>query len=93
MKKVYVLIYSDNYATRDQIKEWANKSTVIHTWRYDLPNCIYLVSDKSAAEIDKAIEDTFGRRGRYLITEITENRQGFLPMDTWHLFSHKEIKS
>jgi hypothetical protein len=92
MTKAYVLIYNDTVGTREEIKEWADKSPHVQTWRYDLPNCFYLISDASAQEVDEDFENYFGKKGRYLILEATANRQGLLPMDTWYLLTHKKHK-
>lgn len=89
MRRAYLLVYSDLLGSRETIKAWADQSPLVKTWRYDLPHCFYLISDATASELDGDLEGFLGKRGRYLITEIDENRQGRLPADTWYLLRNK----
>jgi hypothetical protein len=92
MRKVYLLIYNDSVGPRELVKLWADSSPLVKTWRYDLPHCFYLVSEASAEELSANLRATLGTGGRFLITEISENRQGWLPADTWYLLRNKTIK-
>ena len=91
MKKAYLLVYSDSLGSRSKVKECLNSIEIIATWRYDMPNCFYLISEFSASELSKSIRKELGR-GRFLITEISDNRQGWLPSKTWHLIKFKKHK-
>lgn len=91
MKKAYLLIYTAEVGTREEIKSWANERPVI-TWRYDLPNTFYLISEASASELYESLIAKLGKRGRFLIIEAGENRQGLLPPDTWYLLRTKTQK-
>jgi len=92
MKRAYLLVYNPLQFSRSVIKDWANGSYLISMWRYDLPHCIYLVSEASAAELAADFEAIVGALGRYLITEIADNRQGRLTAESWYLFRHKKRK-
>lgn len=92
MKKSYLLAYSDSLGTRDEIKECLSGLDVIDTWRFDMPYTFYVISDNSANEISQAIRDSLGN-GRFIITEISsENKQGWLPKETWYLINNKKRK-
>jgi hypothetical protein len=91
MNKIYILIHSNSVGSREQIKTWVNQCAYVTTWRCDLPHAFYLVSEFTAGDISKDFIGYFGKRGRHLIVEITENRQGLLPKETWHLFRNKEL--
>ncbi len=91
MTRVYLLIYN-NLLESSLIKEWANRSELVTTWRTDLPNCFYLVSEASARALSNELRARTGKQGRYLISEVSENRQGFLPPETWYLFKNKQLK-
>ncbi len=93
MNKVYLLVYSELIANRSTLKRWAEESGLVVTWRYDLPNCFYLVSEASAKELSDELTANFGLRFRFLITEISENREGGLPVDTWAFLQNKRAKS
>jgi hypothetical protein len=88
--KAYILVYSDLSGTRDQIKAWADSHDGIVHWRYDLPNTFYLISDLSAKDLAESFERSRGASTRFLIMETSENRQGRLPKETWHLLRHKK---
>ena len=92
MKKVYLLIYNDFIRSRELVKELANSSDHVITWRYDLPHCFYLVSEATAAVLSADLRAFMGTNGRFLITEISENRQGRLPADTWFFIRNKAAK-
>lgn len=91
-KKAYILIYSDAKIDRSDVKGWADNERKIVTWRYDLPNSFYLVSENSASELADSFEKAFGKV-RFLITEISANRQGMLPKNTWYFLRNKKVKS
>lgn len=83
---VYLLVYNNNLGDREAVKSLIESIPEIEAWRYDMPNCFYLSSDSSAQDL----ADLFLQRapsangGRFLITLITDNRQGYLPKDTWN---------
>lgn len=92
MKKAYLLVYSPTLGSREQIKECINSLQEIITWRYDMPNSFYLISGHEAKDLSDAVRSYFNNKGRFLITEISDNRQGWLPEKTWHLIRNKEAK-
>lgn len=84
----YLFVYSDDFGTREDVKVLVEGIREIVDWRYDLPNAFYLVSDKTADQL----ADLFISRkpnGRFLITEIVSNRQGWLPQSTWEFLNKK----
>lgn len=93
MRQAYLLIFSRN--SMEAVKVWANQSSIILTWRYDLPNTFYLISDNTAAEISQDYIVKFGKNGRHLVIEVSTNRQGLLPKETWYLLREKrhQLKS
>ena len=88
MRRVYLLVYSDIVGSREQVKSWANSEKRVITWRYDLPHCFYLVSEASAHELADSLRKHTGPRGRFLISEVNTNRNGWLPPETWYLFKN-----
>lgn len=91
MRKVYLLVYSDNNITREQITKFMNESDVIITWRYDMPNSYYFISEKMAKDVSIALRKSLFDF-RHIIVEIEENYWGLLPNDTWHLIKNKRLK-
>jgi len=93
MRKTYLLIYSDAAGTREQVKAWANSTPLVLIWRYDLPNCFYLVSERSARELATSFRENISGTQRFLIAEVTDDREGWLPKETWHLLRNKTLMS
>ena len=92
MKKIYILSYADSLGTRTEVKECINNIDIIETWRYDMPNSFYLISEHNSKDIGKAIREKINK-GRFLISEIGENYYGWLPDESWHLIKYKSHKS
>lgn len=87
MKRSYLLIYSDRLGTREEIKEFLDRRSEILNWRYDLPHAFYLVSNLSAEELYEIIQSYNQERGLFLISEVGENTQGWLPAKSWMLLN------
>jgi hypothetical protein len=84
MRKVYLLVYSGRLGTRDHVKACLESIPEVITWRYDLPSAFYLVSEASAATLTEAIRKcALLPNPRFLLTEISPNRQGYLVKDSW----------
>ncbi|UTZ27771.1 hypothetical protein HB761_14060 [Vibrio campbellii] len=94
MKKAYVLVYNDGLGTREQLIEALNQCRTVITWRYDMANAIYIISENTADEIAKDLE-TIRPPGnsRYLLLEYNGNAQGRATEETWYLLNNKEFKS
>ena len=91
MRKVYLLAYSDQAGLRDRIKRWADRSELVVTWRTDLPNTFYLVSEADAEELCDDLTEHMKKPLRFIITEIAENKQGRLPRETWYLLRNRSL--
>ncbi|HFF6664427.1 hypothetical protein ACPEEE_00865 [Klebsiella pneumoniae] len=89
MKKLYIFNYTEEVGTREQIKAWLGQEEKITNWRYDMPGCFYLVSDATANELSQSFIMFNGTKGRHLIAEINDNRQGLLPKQTWTFMRHR----
>lgn len=92
MRKAYVLIYSEATGGREAIRNWADQEASVLHWRYDMPNSFYLISEASAADLSASLTSFIGKKGRHLIMEVSDNRQGILPKDTWYLLRNKARK-
>ena len=88
-KRAYLFIYSSDVGTRDEVRDYIDQLPEILNWRYDIPHAFYLVSESSADEITDKVLSFTGGDGRFLIAEVPENSQGWLPRDTWRLLNEK----
>ena len=64
----------------------------VYTWRYDMPNAFYIISDYSAGELAKQFESINGTEGRFIFLEHSANSQGRLLPDSWFLLNNKYHK-
>lgn len=88
MIKYYLLVYNDSIGSREHVKRVLDSDNRIINWRYDLPNMFYLKSSASADELAKIIDPLTGSNGMFIVAEIkTNNKQGWLPEDTWSFLS------
>lgn len=89
MKRAYLLIYSDRMGTREAIRDYLDGRPEILHWRYDLPYTFYLVSTLSAEQLYDIVQGFNQNRGRFLISEVGQNTQGWLPEKTWVLLNEE----
>lgn len=91
MNKTYLLVYS-NQMTRGNVKAWIEDCGHIRAWRYDLPNCFYVVSSESAQKVaDDFLELPEVKKGRFLVTQVGKDTQGWLPKASWHIINNQEL--
>lgn len=91
MKKTYLFVYSDSLGRRPEVKRIVDSIPAILTWRYDLPHSFYLVSEESAQTISSEIRRLAGNRGRFIVTQIESNKQGWLPKGSWYIINHHTL--
>lgn len=89
MRKAYLLVYSSRLGSRAEVTEWLNAMPKVINWRFDMPNCYYLISESSATELSVRLREIAGKDGRFLVSEITSNKSGWLPKETWNLIRNK----
>jgi hypothetical protein len=90
MRKAYLFIFSDGIGGKDVVRAWANQENAVLHWRTDMPNSFYIISEESATYLSNSFLQFNGKKGRFLIIEVSENRQGILPKETWYLLRHKK---
>lgn len=90
--KAYLLNFSGEVTT-DEVKALIDSSDHVVTWRRDMPNCFYLISESSAEIIAQDINTRRTKPFRFLVSEIKpDNYQGWLSPATWYLLRHKTHK-
>ncbi|KZY33596.1 hypothetical protein A3754_08450 [Alcanivorax sp. HI0083] len=92
MRKAYLFMYDGNVGTREEMKNVLNSMDRVLTWRFDIPNCFYVISECSAQELYDEFISHNGTKGRFMFIEPTSNSQGQMLPDTWYLLTHKTHK-
>lgn len=91
MKKSYILTYSEEFGTREEVKKTLSMPEISH-WRFDIEHCFYLVSESPATILAEKLQAANKKAGRFFITEISPNKQGWLSPGSWHLINNKEYQ-
>ena len=89
MSKAYILVYEDKIGSRERVRDFLDKQSKIETWRFDLPNTFYLISDYSANELADVFLRLTEKDGRFIIAHLGADKQGWLPRDTWNFINQK----
>ncbi|MEA3258425.1 MAG: hypothetical protein U9Q93_00060 [Pseudomonadota bacterium] len=92
MRRAYLFLYDGVVGNREEMKAVLNRMSRVITWRFDIPNCFYVISQNSAQELYDEFISHNGTKGRFMFIEPTANRQGQMLPDTWHLLTYKEHK-
>ncbi|MCK7595811.1 hypothetical protein M0G74_00845 [Microbulbifer sp. CAU 1566] len=92
MRRAYLFIYDSKVGSRDELKEIFNKMQRVRTWRFDMPNMFYVISEYSAEELYEEFIEFNGKKGKFMFVEASSNRQGLMLSDTWYLLTHKSHK-
>jgi hypothetical protein len=92
VRKAYILIFSDGTGGLETVKAWANSEPAVLHWRHDMPHSFYLISEQDASKLSTSFINFNGKKGRFLIIEAGDNRQGLLPNETWYLLRNKQQK-
>ena len=90
-KRTYLLVYAADLGDREDVRDHLDDMPEVLHWRYDLPNAFYLVSDVSAEELANKIKPL--GNGRFIVTEITKNSEGWLPLRSWEIIVKKAGKT
>ena len=93
MRKSYLFIYNDTVGTREQAKNVIDQMSYVITWRYDMPNVFYIISEYSAGDLARQFESINGTNGRFIFQEFTDNSQGRLTDESWYLLNYKRHQS
>lgn len=91
MRLAYLLLYNDEFGDRATVKKVVDESSLIITWRFDMPNAFYLISNHTAKEISQDLHQKLPT-GRFIVLECTSNSYGWLSSDSWYLLQNKKHK-
>ncbi|WP_196435166.1 hypothetical protein [Methylomonas sp. LL1] len=93
MKNSYIFIYNRSLGTKEEVRDFVNSCESIITWRSELSNTFFIVSELSAYKIYDLVAEYFGEgKGEFLICKYDENNsQGLLNERSWHLLNNNEL--
>src|SRR5690242_14327896 len=93
-KKSYIFIYDEKLGTREQLVDYLDGLDEIINWRYELPNCFFIVSrenaDKLCELITKFSDNMENKERLFLISQYhRSNSQGWLLSEGWNFLNDK----
>lgn len=91
MRKCYLLVYGPSVASYQQMKAVMNTIPEVKTWRTDIPNCFYVVSETDATTLAKLVRAKTGSKGRFIISEMSGNGYGWLTKESWYFLKNKRV--
>lgn len=86
-----LFIFNGDFGSRSQAISIIKQIPTIVGWRCDMPNAIYLKSESSPQELCDEIR-AFNGQGKFLVIEITNNRQGYLTKETWDFLRNNSME-
>jgi len=89
VKKAYLLEYSTSFGMREAVRDYLNAMPEVTHWRCDMAHSFYLISEASAAELATRLRQLSGGNGRFLVTELPDNKAGWLSKKSWYLMRNK----
>jgi hypothetical protein len=93
MKRAYLFAYSALLGTFEQVKAHLDSMPSVETWRTDIPNTFYLISEVTAKQIADELHARSGQSvGRFIVTEIPANSYGWLTAESWFLIQNLRHK-
>lgn len=93
MKKTYIFSHSNNFGTHEEIVEFIGECGFIHTWRRELPNTYFIVSEANANDIASKIMQHFSNNdgAAFLVAELNDNSQGLLHERSWSIINEQKL--
>ena len=92
MKKSYIFVFSNSLGSREEVKQFLDSCSRVSTWRYELTNTYFIVSELSANELYELVANHFGvGKGAFIISEYSDNSQGLLNKRSWSLLKNKQL--
>lgn len=88
MRNSYIFVFEPAFGSLDDVRTYIDTIPEILNWRTELPNSFFLVSELSAKELFNKIKP-FSHTGKFLISETTSNKQGWLGKTSWNLMNKK----
>lgn len=86
---IYIFAYSRFMGNTDEVRELLEQIDCIEDIRQLLQGTFLLLSEEDATELHARIKRLAPNK-RFLISEISENRQGWLPKRTWQFIRQVE---
>jgi hypothetical protein len=79
----YILVFSGDLGTRDQVKDFLDSRAEVITWYYCMTHAIFIRSSLTAGGLTTMFREFTKDKGRFIIMDCATDRNGWLPKDAW----------
>ena len=92
MPWAYLLVFNAEVGSRAEVQEFLDNIPEVTYWYGCMPHCVFLTSTLPASEIAQKVGLEFGKESgqRFLVVEVHDDRQGWLPKEVWHVLGNPE---
>ena len=88
--KAYIISFYQQEISDDELIEFLDARGEILNWRKDIPNTVFVVSDKNAQSLTKAISDEFPDSSFIVAEYVPYNSDGLLDGESWGFLNTPE---
>jgi hypothetical protein len=96
MKWSYLLLFSEQFMSYDEAKYFLNARDDVTEWLHIFDNVFVLASSNTAMNLASAVlayakknQNVSKPKGLYLLTELTDDRNGWLTKAAWNLLNNQ----
>ena len=87
MTWAYLVVFNDALGTPEEVQELLDGMPEVTHWYRCMPHCVFFTCTAVAGTIADRIYTKFGKgAGRFLVVDVHQDRQGWLPKKAWHMF-------
>jgi hypothetical protein len=88
--KAYIISFYQQEVSDDELIEFLDETGEVLNWRKDIPNTVFVVSDKNAPSLSKAIAEEFPNSSFIVAEYVPYNSDGFLDEESWEFLNNPE---
>ena len=88
----YLIIFNDKVGTRSDVQSFLDTLPEVTYWYGCMANSVFFTATVGAGYVSDQIKEKFGTDAgqRFFITEVHNDRQGWMPKNVWHLLKNPE---
>lgn len=88
--KSYIVSFYQQEVSDDELVKFLDKKNEVINWRLELPNTVFVVSNKNASYLARMIEKKFPRSSFIIAEYVSRNSDGLLDEESWDFLNNPE---
>ena len=89
MKAYVIAFYQEEISDKELVGFLDNQAEILN-WRTEIPNTVFVVSDKGAQHISELIGEEFPESHFIVVEYVSYNANGLLEEETWDFLNEPE---